>query len=276
MQNTASLWVLLCEELEARRAKDPAAEHSAAARKFEETAKQVFQSHPGRLRDALEISGDIHQSVEAPEDACRCFREALELGDVSVAQKARLATKLALLCEALGDRAACGYYEMAIAAHDHALDQAELPTLLNNLGSLYRHYGETSVAEQTYHRALKAAVAAHGAEHPEVALIANNLGVAYTDVGNLAQAEELHLRALEIRETVFGANHPDVGQSLANLGVVYHARGLNEKAERFYRSAIKTLAQFFNPDDPHLQSIRANLDRLPQVHARLLAKTTRL
>jgi Tfp pilus assembly protein PilF len=276
MQNTASLWVLLCEELEARRTKESAAEHSVAARKFEEAAKQVFQKCPDRLRDALEISGDIHQAAEAPDDARRCFQEALEVPAPSLAQRARLATKLALLCESQGDSAAREFYTMAIEAHDHGLDQAELPTLLNNLGGLHRLYGDFAAAEQTYLRALKEAVATHGPHHPEVGLIANNLGVAYTDTNDLAKAEEAHLRALQIRETVFGGNHPDVGQSMANLAVVYHARGLNERAERFYRGAIKTLSQFFAIDDSQIQRIQANLDRLPQVHARKLSKTMRL
>jgi tetratricopeptide (TPR) repeat protein len=276
MQNTTSLWTLLCEELEARRTKEPAAEHSAAARKFEDAAKQVFQKSPDRLRDALEISGDIHQAAGAPDDARRCFQEAMEVQTPSWAQRARLATKLALLCESEGDAAAREYYEMAIEAHAHGLEQAELPTLLNNLGGLHRLYGDSAAAEKTYLRALDEAVAAHGPHHPEVALVANNLGVAYTDIGNLAKAEEAHLRALQIRELIFGANHPDVGQSLANLAVVYHARGLNEKAERFYRGAIDTLAHFYGPDDSQLQRIQANHDRLPQVHARLLSKTMKL
>jgi tetratricopeptide (TPR) repeat protein len=276
MQNTTSLWTLLCEELEARRTKEPPGEHSAAARKFEDAAKQLFQKSPDRLRDALEISGDIHQAAEAVDDARRCFREALEVQTPSVAQRARLATKLALLCESLGDAAAREYYEMAIEAHAHGLDQGELPTLLNNLGGLHRIYKDFPAAEQAYGRALKEALATHGPNHPEVALIANNLGVAHTDTGNLAKAEEAHLRALQIRETIFGANHPEVGQSLANLAVVYHARGLNEKAERFYRSALKTLSRFFADDDSQMLRIRANLDRLPQVHARTLSKTMRL
>jgi tetratricopeptide (TPR) repeat protein len=277
MQNTASLWVLLCEELEARRTKESAAEHSVAARKFEAAAKQVFQKHPDRLRDALEISGDIHQAADASDDARRCFEEALHVETPVVAQRARLATKLAMLCEGIGDAEdARRYYEMAIEAHDHGLDRSELPTLLNNLGGLHRACGDAAAAEQTYNRALSEAIAAHGPQHPEVALIANNLGVAYTDNGNLSRAEEAHLQALQIRELVFGANHPDVGQSLANLAVVYHARGLHERAERFYRSAIGTLAQFYGPEDPQLERIVANLNRLPQVHSRLLSKTTRL
>lgn len=277
MQNTASLWVLLCEELEARRTQQSAVEHSLAARKFEDAARQVFQKHPARLRDAFEIAGDIHQAAESPAEARRCFEEALGVENPDMAQCARLATKLALLCEAAADfPAAKRYYEAAIQALEHANDRTELPTLLNNLAGLCRTCEDGEAAARIYCRALSEAEAAHGQHHPEVALIANNLGVAYTDNGELSKAEEAHLQALQIREEVFGANHPDVGQSLANLGVVYHARGQYEKAERFYRSAIETLSHFFNAGDSQIERITANLNRLPQVHARSLSKTMRL
>jgi tetratricopeptide (TPR) repeat protein len=277
MQNTANIWALLCEELESRKTRDSAAEHSAAARKFEEAARQVFQKHPERLRDAYEIAGDIHQAAEAESDARRCFEAALNVGVPTQAQRGRLATKLALLSETSGDAsAALGYYTMAVDAHDRGHDHVGLSTLLNNLGGLQRLVGDRAVAVKTYQRALDEAVAAHGSHHPEVALIANNYGVACTDKGDLARAEEMHLRALQIREEIFGSNHPDVGQSLANLAVVYHARGLNGKAERFYQGAIDTLSQFWSKDDPQLAGIVANYQRLPHVHARMLSKTTKL
>ncbi len=277
MQNTTSLWVLLCEELEARRAQEPAAKHSEAARKFEAAAKQVFQKSPERLRDALEISGDIHHATDAGEDARRCFEEALAVGAPPTGQRARLATKLAMLGESRGDnQAAREYYAMAVEAHEESHDHSELPTLLNNLGGLHRAAGDFPAAERAYQSALIEAVAVHGADNPEVALIANNLGVAYTDHGDLVKAEDLHLRALQIRERTFGANHPDVGQSLANLAAVYHAKKLYMKAERFYLGALETLSQFQGSDDLQMARIRQNYERLPQVHARRLSKTMRL
>ncbi|MDD5201408.1 MAG: tetratricopeptide repeat protein, partial [Terrimicrobiaceae bacterium] len=201
MQNTASLWALLCEELEARRAKESAAERSEAARQFEDTAKQVFQQRPERLRDALEIAGDIQEVTGSQGDARRCFEEALAVAGTAPAQRARLATKLAVLGDSRGDSdAALRYYTMAVAAHDEVHEHSELPTLLNNLGGLHRAAGDFPAAERAYQRALIEAVAVHGADNPEVALIANNLGVAYTDHGDLVRAEDLHLRALQIRE----------------------------------------------------------------------------
>jgi tetratricopeptide (TPR) repeat protein len=276
-QNTSSLWALLCEELEARRAKESAAEHSEAARKFEETAKQIFQKSPGRLRDALEIAGDIHQATNSEADARRCFEEALGVESAPAPQRARLATKLAIIAEGRNDvNNARRFYALAVAAHEETRDRSELPTLLNNLGGMHRAAGDFSSAEKAYQRALVEAVSVYGADNPEVALIANNLGVAYTDHGNLVKAEDSHLRALQIREQTFGSNHPDVGQSLANLAAVYHAKKLYLKAERFYLSALETLSQFYGTDNPQVARIRENYERLPQVHSRRLSKTMRL
>jgi tetratricopeptide (TPR) repeat protein len=277
MQNTSNLWALLCEELEAPKVGESAAEHSAAARKFEEASKHLFKKHPARLRDALEIAGDVHQAAESFDDARQSFEDALAVKDPTPEQTARLSTKLALLAEVRGDlEDARRRYAAAVEACEKTSARAQLPTLLNNLAGLHRACGDFTASEKIYQRALDAATAVHGPSHPEVALIANNYGVACTDHGDFAKAENLHLRALQIREEIFGSHHPDVGQSLANLAVVYHAKRLYAKAERFYRSALETLLQFYGPEDPQLQNIRTNYDSLPQIHARKLSKTMRL
>lgn len=277
MQNTASLWQILCHDLEERQVKDSAEEHSAAARRFEDAAKHVFQKHPARLRDALEIAGDIHQASGATDEAARCFGEAAAVQGVAISQEARLATKLAILSEKLGKlEDARKWYAAAVAAHDKQKDHAELPTLLNNLAALHRACGDFPAAEKAYIRALGEAMAMRGADDPEVALIADNLGVAYADHGDFSKAEDQHLRALQIREKIYGAQNPEVGQSLANLALVYHARGLSAKAERFYHSALETLSSFYPAGDPRLERIRESYENLPQVRARRLSKTMRL
>ena len=277
MQNTVNLWTMLCEELETPQARQSGAEHVEAARKFEQVAKQVFKGKPDRLRDALEIAGDIHQAEDGAASARRLFEEALAVENAPAEQLARLATKLAMLDENLGDFAAARrHYEMAVTALEGSRDRSQLPTLLNNLASLQRQAGDFAAAEPTYQRALREAIALHGADHLEVAVITNNLAVAYTDHGDLVKAEDLHLRALQIRERTFGSHHPEVGQSLANLAAVYHAQNLPIKAERFYVSALEILGRFQSPDDPQIARIRANYEALPQVRARNLARTQRL
>lgn len=279
MQDTADLWVLLCEELQAKREGESADKRSAAAAHFEQAAKQAFKANPARLRDAMEIAGDVHQSSGAIGDALRAFSEALAMADdeTSPSVRARIATKLALGHEGIGNvEEARRYYDAAVNAHVEAHDHAELPTLLNNLAGLHRSVGDFDAAKTAYERAMKEAVELHGSRHPEVALIANNLAVALTDKGDLQKAEELHLRALQIREESFGAIHPEVGQSMANLAVVYHARRLFRKAERLYLAALETLGHFHAKDSLEIQQIQKNYDSLPQIRARRLSKTMKL
>jgi len=281
MQSTADMWVLLCEELEAQRHADLELGHqSLAARTFEDAAKQVFPNNVPRLRDALEIAGDIHQSVRAESEASRCFAEALAMtaaGDAPLS-RARLATKLALLFERHGSvqARAVEYYRTAIAAYEELHDRSQLPTLFNNLAGIYKQQGNAVEAENAYRQALAEAEKLHGANHPEVALIANNMGVALTDMGELAKAEDLHLTALAIRERNFGGTHPEVAQSMANLGVVYHAREEFEKAKRYYESALEILRHFRSDEDEEVQRIQGNYERLPGVRIQNLKRTRRL
>ncbi len=279
MHSTANMWVLLCEELEARRAMQSGEQQSAAARTFEEAAKQVFRGNSPRLRDALEIAGDIHQGAGAGESALRCYQEALDIAAAVEAfvPQARIATKMALLSESREElRAACKFYMTAIEASESARDRSQIATLLNNLASLHKRCGDFAACERTYRRALQEAQQIHGPNHPEVALIANNLGVAYSEHGDLDQAENAHMQALGIRETNFGGNHPDVAQSLANLAVIFHTRRDHAKAEQYYNGALEILHNFRGPDDPELRRIEANYERLPQVRLRNLKTTRRL
>jgi tetratricopeptide (TPR) repeat protein len=276
VQNTANLWALLCEELETRRTKESAEQQSAAARTFEDAAKQVFRDNSPRMRDALEIAGDIHQAAGAHPDALRCFNEALQfaLRAGGYAPAARIATKMAFAAEAMGNIAdAIGNYTSALEFHENARQHGELPTLLNNLARLERQQGNFQASEQHYLRAIREAEQTHGRNNPEVALIANNLGVAYTERGELSRAEDMHMMALAIRETSFGSHHPDVAQSMANLAVVYHVRKQYLKAEKFYRGAMEILASFRAADDPEVAKVRTNFERLPQIQK---AKTQKI
>lgn len=279
MQNTANMWVLLCEELENRRKQESAIQQSEAARTFEQAAKQVFGEKSPRLRDALEIAGDIHHAAGFADEAVRCFREANGMASKMGADpvRARISTKLALILEQEEDLEGAGMaYAEAIAAFLRLHDRSQLPTLLNNLAGIKKRLGDFVEAERGYLLAIEEARQSHGKENPEVALIANNLGVAYTEAGRLQDAELLHLQALGIRERNFGGNHPEVAQSLSNLGVVYHEQNAFSKAEAFYRSALEILRNFREENDPEVQRIRANFNRLPTVRPQSLKKTRKM
>ncbi len=279
MQSTANLWEQLCRDLEARRSAEGAEQRGAAARSFEDAAKQVFAANSPRLQDALEITGDIHQANGTTEDAMRCFGEALRMarGIKSYEAVARIATKLAMISEGVVDaKTTVRFYVLAIEAMELAHTRSQLPTMLNNLASLHKRTGDLEACKRTYRRALREAEGVHGPNHPESALIANNFGVALTEIGQHDAAEDYLLRSLGIRERSYGGRHPEVAQSMANLAAVYAGRKLYPQAENYYRAAMDTLSSFRGPEDPEMVAIRRDYENLPPVRLRGLSKTRKM
>lgn len=270
MQTTANLWEVLCRDLETQRNHPSKEQHHVAAKNFKEAAQQVFPANSPRLCDALEISGDVCQASGFLSEAICDFKDSLarNLALGSIPSAARVAAKLALLLDHLGEEAdAVRHYKQALELFDAAHDHSQDCLLSSNLAGLEKRAGNFAACERHYKQALDTAVRLHGEIHPQVAVVCNNLGVAYTEEGDWVQAENLHMRALGIREQVFGAMHPDVAQSLANLAVVYHSSSNFEKARAYYTAALKTYLAFKKPDAPELESLKANLEKLGKAMA---------
>lgn len=264
-QNTANLWMTLCQDLEAKRLTAEAKQHQAAATAFVEAARALFKERLTRLAEALEIGGDIHQSAGSPSSAESHFREAhdLYLAKDNYGSAARVSLKLAMLAEEWNEiEKARKRYEDALRELEHVHDHSLFPTILNNLAGLLKRSGDAKGAEKYYLRAINEAIHLHGENDPEVATLWNNLGVCHTEYRHLDKAEECHMRALAMREKNYGAVHPDVARSMHNLAVVYHARKDVAKASSFYKAAIATLEQFVPSDDPELQTMKENYARL--------------
>ncbi len=265
MPTTANLWEELCRDLEADRKALTREKHHVAAKKFKETAAQVFRSGSRRHCDALEIAGDVCQATGYLNDAVADFEEAMALDEAAgnTAAAARVATKLGLLYDHQGDLdRARESYAKALDLFELLHDHGQHAMLLSNMAGLERRAGNFKAAEAHYLRALEVSAGLHGEIHPEVALVCNNLGVAYSEKEDWVRAENLHLRALGIREQAFGAMHPEVAQSLANLAVLHHSSGNLKKAERYYEAALKTYAATLKAGDPEIECVRSNLESL--------------
>lgn len=265
MQTTANLWEVLCRDLETQRSQTSKDKHHAAAQNFKESAMQVFRESSPRLCDALEISGDVCQASGFLDDAVKDFQGSLDrnlkLGSLSSA--ARVAAKLALLMDHLGEEAgAIRHYTQALELYETSHDHSQDSLLASNLAGLEKRSGDFPASERHYKKALDAAVRTRGEIHPEVALICNNLGVAYTEFGDWVKAENLHMRALGIREQLYGAMHQDVAQSLANLAVVYHSSANYAKARGYYQAALDTFLAFRKPDDPEVVQLKAAIAKI--------------
>lgn len=263
MQTTSNLWEVLCRDLESERRNANSEEYQVIAKRFLDAAKRILRPSSPRLCDAIEIAGDFCQASGSFEEAASNFGEALsksiKLGATTSA--ARLAAKLALLREHLGDeQSARFHYEQALDLYETSRDFSQHSMLLNRLGSLCARQEDTPGAEKFFQRAMELVSRTHGPDHPDLATAANNLGVAYCNARDYVKAENLHMQALSIRERAFGAMHPDVALSMANLGVVYHARGNYQKALSYYEGALATYRCFHKEDAPEIQEISSNRD----------------
>ncbi len=77
MSTTANLWELLCKDLQTEKTDKAATEHRMIAKRFLETAKEVFAKNGPRLSAAMEIAGDVCQASGEFGDASLYFSEAL-------------------------------------------------------------------------------------------------------------------------------------------------------------------------------------------------------
>lgn len=262
---SASLWEVLCQDLESHRSALSPDQHCLAAEKFKEAAIQVLPATSARVCDAVEMAGDVCQAAGHFPEALSHFEDSLarNLSGGFTSSAARVATKVAFLLESVGEAVrARSFYVQAIELYDAAHDHSQHGILLNNLAGLERQAGDFPAAEKNYLRAIDLATSLHGEVHPDVATACNNLGVAYTGEGEWNKAENMHIRALGVREQIYGAMHHDVAQSLGNLAAAYHSSGNFVKAKSYYTAALKTYAAFQKMDAPESAAIMANLVEL--------------
>lgn len=265
MSTTANLWELLCKDLQTEKTDKAATEHRMIAKRFLETAKEVFAKNGPRLSAAMEIAGDVCQASGEFGDASLYFSEALgkDLTGGNRTSAARVCAKLALLLDQMGEvQRARRLYEQALDLYDGLHDHEQHPMLLHQLAALCWTSGDRTDAIKYYQKAIDTTTQLHGENHPEVAVAINNLGVAYIQMENYAMAEYLNMQALSIRERCFGAHHPDVAQSMANLAVVYHSQGNYQKADNFYRAALKIYERFPQKAGSEVETVKSNYEAL--------------
>lgn len=258
-------WSYLCEEFEQKRRESTPSNYGLVIDEFVVAARKGLKGDVVRLREALEIAGDMAIQASLAELARVHYAEALASAERDHAweEALRLAAKLADL---ESGREQWGLsiqmYHKALDFADLALDTASKVPLLNGLGSACRRAGRSAEAISAYSEAMDLISRTVGEPHPDFATAANNLGVACMDRGDLLRAENLHLQALAIRERSFGGVHPDVAQSMGNLAAVYHASRDHTRAEAYYRLALDTYRRLPNEDPASLTAIQDNYESL--------------
>ncbi|HEY4745644.1 MAG TPA: tetratricopeptide repeat protein [Desulfuromonadaceae bacterium] len=196
---------------------------------------------------ALNNLGQAYRGLARPEEAARCYREAIALKPDYVTAYNNLGS---VLQESGKAAEAEGVYRQALAIRPDVVE------LYCNLANALQDMGRFEEAEQACRQALTiypGLAAAHNilgkalqnlgrleeAEHafrhtlsiqPGYAMAHNNLGTVLHALGRLAEAEQACRRALEI--------NPDLAMACNNLGAVLRTLSRLEESEQALRRAL--------------------------------------
>ncbi len=130
---------------------------------------------------------------------------------------------------------------------------------LNNIGEVYRAWGQYDEAISYSKQTLEVTEKAFGSEHPNFAACLNNLAGLYDNQGKYGEAEPLYKRALEISETALGSDHPTVAIRLNNLAGLYDSLGKYDDAEPLYKRALEIVEKSLGSEHPYVAASLNNL-----------------
>ena len=83
-------------------------------------------------------------------------------------------------------------------------EDAEVVSILSNLGSTQQQLSDLSGAKAVLERALAIEERIHGGEHPSTAVRLNNLACVHVEFGDVVGARDCLERALAIQELAYG------------------------------------------------------------------------
>jgi tetratricopeptide (TPR) repeat protein len=150
----------------------------------------------------------------------------------------------------------------SLSAYEKIGDKAAMPSVLNNLASVYKNMGRLEEAKAYYERSLTLTEELRGPNDPDAAIVLNNLGSVYVAMGDLDRALLLFQRSLSIYEKMLGPDHPQTAAALNNLASVYQTKGDYERALVLYQRALAINEKVLGPGNPSTKMIRDNINTL--------------
>ena len=139
------------------------------------------------------------------------------------------------------------------------LDIPELAELGDNLGTIYREFGQYSRARDLLESALVSAKKNFGEDHPTVAVRQSNLALVYQNLGEYSRARDLLESALASDLKNFGEDHPTVAKRQSNLATVYRDLGEYSRARDLLELALASDLKNFGEDHPTVAVSQSNL-----------------
>ena len=142
---------------------------------------------------------------------------------------------------------------------DTDVEQANLASLLNNLGILATQMADYENAEEQLTRALKINKSIFGETNLQTAKTISNLGTVYMYMNELEKARDAYLQTLEIHHVMYGPVHPDVAKDLGNVGIILHEMGNLEGAKEVLEHALQVNEAVYGADAPEVTRDYNNL-----------------
>jgi len=230
---------------------------------------EAAQSRPAGLSPAdfvelhnlrAELLRDLGRQAEALEDATRSLEKARVVhgaGHPAVARALNL--QGILLRDLQRPQEALVPLEQALEMQDPQKADANLASILANLGMVLRDLGQREAAQQHLEHALAIHREAFGESHPTVAADLNNLATLAREMNQPEKALEHLGPIVDIARRLYGDVHPETSRAITNVAGVLRDLGDGEAARTHLEAALQIDRQAFGEVHPQIVADLNNL-----------------
>ncbi|MFL6237460.1 MAG: tetratricopeptide repeat protein [Thermoanaerobaculia bacterium] len=209
---------------------------AARTRAQDLTAEERLELH----NQLAEILRELQRAPEAVAEARTGVEEARTVYGPDHPATARALNLLGILLNETGELAeARDLLEEALAIQSRGEEDANLGSILANLGMAYRGLGRREEARERLERALALHRKAFGDAHPAVAADLGNLATLERELGDPARALDYLRPTVEIARHLYGDGHPETARALTNVAGLLREVGDSASARLHVDAALQ-------------------------------------
>jgi len=200
------------------------------------TAEERLELH----NQLAEILRELQRAPEAAAEARVGLEESRKLYGSEHPATARALNLVGILLNESGDFAQSrDLLEEALAIQSRGEEDANLGSILANLGMACRGLGRREEALEHLERALAIHRKAFGDGHPAVAADLGNLATLARETGDLGRALDYLRPTVEIARHLYGDGHPETARALTNVAGLLREAGDGASARLHVDAALQ-------------------------------------
>jgi tetratricopeptide (TPR) repeat protein len=220
------------------------------------TAEERLELHNLRA----EILRDLKRVPEAVAEARRSLTAAEASHGPEHAATARALNLLGILLNETGEHMeAMEILERALAIQEGGERDANLASILANLGMVCRNLGQREPAHDHLEKALALHREVFGDAHPAVAADLGNLAAVERELGEPAKALAYLRPTVDIARHLYGEVHPETARAITNVAGLLREMGDADGARVHLEAALEIDQQVFGPAHPQVIADLNNL-----------------